>query len=190
MREKRIRTIEVKPIFSLEETPIINLLSNNLRQYVNVINEAILKNYNSLSIGPRLISLEKINSTVINSSILSYPISKAISFYKGKQELAQVPFLLGLLAQQNFLSKVKDIQSIEVIEPVNLFGGKFNRPSQICLRRNNNGWFVDISTYVHKERINETGRESPNSINILVFAKEASEEDLLSIEDLSEKMIG
>lgn len=190
MRKSIIRKIAVNPIFSLDDKVLQNRISADVLQYKDNINASILDKYGSMCVGQRLISLGKIRPTAINSDFNSYPISRAFGAYEGKEELAQTPFLLGLAAKTEFLSEILDIQTIEVFELEQLFSGKFKRPSQLCLRRGELGWFVDISTYVHNKIINYHKRESPNSVNIICFVEKPYEEKSKKVEDLSTKMIG
>jgi|GEM_PF-5781679 len=190
MREKKIRKILIKPIFSLENKSLAGLLSPTVLENKQKIEES-LKKYQNLNKREKLIFLSKISTKIINSSTTSKALARAQFVYAGKNEdLATTPFLLGLVSQKKFLEKINDIFSIEVFEETQLFEGKFGRLSQLCLRRGEEGWFVDISTYVHRNLINEAERESPNSINILVFVEEFSEEEFLPTKDLSGKMIG
>lgn len=182
------RTVEVKPIFSLLDPKLERLVSTEALEYAKNIEKALEK-YSDTAKKKRIISLDKISLRVTNSPLRSCPLSRAAFFYAEK-ETVTTPFILGLALEQKFLQKINDIQSIEIFEEEQLFRGKFNRPSQLCLRRKESRWIVDISNYVHDNKVNHTERENPSTINVLSFVKKIEFGELFSDEDLQNKIIG
>ncbi|MCC7436541.1 hypothetical protein IT402_01545 [Candidatus Nomurabacteria bacterium] len=184
------RNTIVLPIFSLKDERLKGLVTNEALDYEKEIEKA-LKKYNNIEKREREISIDLLSLRLRNlPGSHSAPLQKAIFIYCEK-ETVTTPFLLGLVPKQKFLSRINDILSIEIFEEEQLFLDRFGRPTQLCIRRYENGlWFVDISTYVAKNLINAGERESGNSINTLSFVEEKlPEEDIGKTEDLSNKII-
>lgn len=170
------KVIQVLPIFSLKDERLKGLLSSRVLFYEDVIEKALQK-YGDHKIGPREISVDLLNIRLRNIvSCNSESLQKAIYIYYGRETVTH-PFLLGLATEQKFLSKINDILSIEIFEEEQLFFDERKRASQLCLRRTEKNWIVDISTYVHKNLINAGERESGNSINTLSFIEETQTEE-------------
>ena len=187
MVKKKI--IAVSPVFSLLDSRLQGLITDEVLVYKDAIEEA-LKKYDVVPIGSRNISIDKLH-TRLSGKTATQPLSlkKAIYVYWGKEQITK-PFLLGLVTEQSFLGKIQDIQSIEIFEEEQLFVDRFGRKSQLCLRRRGSGWVVDISTYVYKGLINAGERESSSSINTLSFVEESVEEGPVEQQkDLSKKII-
>ncbi len=188
MAKKRIVT--VSPIFSLLDIRLKGLVTEEVLLYKDIIEEA-LKKYETMPIGRRTISVDKLHTRLSGKpATISLPLQKAIFVYCEKEQIT-TPFLLGLVIEQSFLGKIQDIQSIEIFEEEQLFLGKFERPWQLCLRRKHSGWCIDISTYVSSGLLNAGERESATSINTLSFVEEIPiQESEVEEIDLSNKMIG
>lgn len=183
------KVITITPIFSLSDSRLQGLITDEVLVYKDAIEEA-LKKYDKTPIGLRTISVEKLHTRISGKpAITSLPLQRAIFVYYEREQIS-TPFLLGLVAQQAFLEMIKDIQSIEVFEEWS-FIGKFKRASHLCLRRTQKGWMVDVSTYINSGLINAAERESSTSINTISFVEDpVTEEKIENEKDLSNKMIG
>lgn len=167
------------------------LLSDKVLSYEDVIEKALQK-YGDLKIGPREISVDLLNIRLRNlPGSHSAPLQKALFLYCEK-ETVPTPYLLGLAVEQGFLIKIETILSIEIFEEKQLFFDKFDRPTQLRLKRTTNNWLIDISEYVFDGMINASEKDSGNSINTLSFVEEKQTEEKFEeeSEDLSKKMIG
>ncbi len=184
---KQKRTIHVTPCVSFED--IARYCSPVALQYKTTI-ETLLKSYSTLDPVARTISVGRLHGRInSHSAALSIPFQKAEYIYFGT-ELVSLPFLLGLAHHHDFLDRIWDIQSIEILDKNAWFQNKLRQSSQLCLRRGKALWSIDISSFIQKGSLNASQRESPTSVNILSFVEEPPIVGVTTEEDLSKKTIG